>query len=205
MSPEAPVPEWFTQLGVMAWPLAACSVLAVMLYLERGVFYLRAWAGRERTYARLADTLTLHRGHAKPVRDEMVGVMLRELQGRYDHGLKFLRMIGTLSPLLGLLGTILGIIAAFQVIATHTAPVTPNMIADGLWEAMLTTAAGLCIALPCLLMAHLYRALGEHLLESYCLRLNKLSLSFEMEKALAPDTPATPHPRDAQARERRVA
>jgi biopolymer transport protein ExbB len=85
--------------------------------------------------------------------------------------------------MLGLLGTILGIIVAFKVIAAHTGPVSPNMIADGLWEAMLTTAAGLFIALPCLLVAHIFRSLGEKQLGDFCLRLNKLSMSFEMEKS----------------------
>ena len=56
------------------------------------------------------------------------------------------------------------------------------MIADGLWEAMLTTAAGLMIALPALLLAYLFHHLADRQISKLCLRLNKLSMSFEMDK-----------------------
>jgi biopolymer transport protein ExbB len=76
----------------------------------------------------------------------------------------------------------LGIISAFKTIATQTSPISPNMIAGGLWEAMLTTAAGLMIALPCLVLAHLFRHFSEKQLGDFCLRLNKLSIAMEMKK-----------------------
>ena len=77
----------------------------------------------------------------------MVNVMLSELQKPYYSGIQELRIIGAISPVLGLLGTIFGIISAFQIISLQAGPISPSMIAQGLWEAMLTTAAGLCIAL----------------------------------------------------------
>jgi biopolymer transport protein ExbB len=55
------------------------------------------------------------------------------------------------------------------------------MIADGLWEALLTTAIGLSIALPCLLAAQAYKAWEDKILDSFCIRLNRLSLSFEID------------------------
>ncbi|TNE39173.1 MAG: MotA/TolQ/ExbB proton channel family protein [Alphaproteobacteria bacterium] len=178
------MPDWFRQLGLMGWPLALCSVIAIMVVLERLVFMIRAGLGASRQYGRLAASLEAHRALAKPIRDELAALMLAEMKGSYYSGLKLLRLIGTISPLLGLLGTIFGIIAAFQVIAAHSGPVSPAMIADGLWEAMLTTAAGLMIALPALLMAHFFAAFSDRQLEGFCLRLNRLSLSFEagMEK-----------------------
>lgn len=177
-------PEWFQQLGLMAWPLAACSILALALGLERTVFAIRARWQRERNYQHLADYLTSHRGQPKAVRDELSGVMLRELQGSYYSGIAGLRIIGTMSPMLGLLGTILGIIAAFQSISVQVGPVSPSVIADGLWEAMLTTAMGLLIALPSLLLAHLFKWFSERQLDDFCLRLNKLSLSFDLDEPL---------------------
>jgi len=176
------LPDWFHQLGLMGWPLAACSVVALALCFERAVFCIKIRMRKEESYATLSNYLTEHKNQPKSVRDEMVGIMLNELQRPYYSGIKGLRIIGTISPMLGLLGTILGIIAAFKVIAMQSGPVSPNMIAEGLWEAMLTTAAGLLIALPALLMVHLFRHISERQLGDFCLRLNKLSMSFELEK-----------------------
>lgn len=175
------IPEWFSQLGMMAWPLAACSFIALAIGLERLVFTLRTVLTAKSQYRTLAQHLINNRRQPKLIRDELSGLMLGEIRKPYFSGIKSLRMIGTISPILGLLGTILGIIAAFQVIAVQTGPVSPSMIADGLWEAMLTTAVGLVIALPALIMAHFFSAFSENQLSKYCLGLNRLSLSFEVE------------------------
>lgn len=177
------LPDWFSQLGLMAWPLAICSILAVAVGLERLVFTVRAAVKAKTHYERLADYLRSNRNHPKAVRDELVGVTLNDFRRPYYSGIKMLRLIGMISPIVGLLGTILGIIAAFKVISVQTGPVSPALIADGLWEAMLTTAAGLMIALPALLMAHFFSAFSDRQLERFCLELNRLSLSFEMAKS----------------------
>ncbi|MEH6525528.1 MAG: MotA/TolQ/ExbB proton channel family protein [Sneathiella sp.] len=180
---ELPVlPSWFSQLGLMGWPLAACSLIALTIGFERLGFVLKAMVKSKAELARLTDVLRANRNQSKAVRDELAGIMLNELHRPYFSGLKLLRMIGTISPILGLLGTILGIIAAFQVIAVQTGPVSPALIADGLWEAMLTTAVGLLIALPALIMAHFFSGFSELKLGKFCLELNRLSLSFELEK-----------------------
>ena len=56
--------------------------------------------------------------------------------------------IGTLSPLLGLLGTVLGMIVAFQQMEVAGAQVDPSTLSSGIWQALLTTAVGLGIAIP---------------------------------------------------------
>ena len=177
------LPDWFHQLGIMGWPLACCLILTMAICLERLVFHISALFKREKHYQTLSKQLIDHQYLAKTTRDEMVGMMLLELQSNYFSGTRLLRIIGTISPILGLLGTILGIISAFKVIAIQTGPVSPSMIADGLWEAMLTTAAGLMIALPALLLSHLFHNLAERQLNDLCLRLNKLSMSFEIDNA----------------------
>ncbi len=176
------LPEWFQQLGIMGWPLAICSIITVMISIERLIFHANAWLKQEQQFVKLSDYLSDHKSLPKPNRDEMVEIMLAELQHSYFNGTRLLRMIGTISPIIGLLGTILGIIAAFKVISVQTGPVSPSMIADGLWEAMLTTAAGLMIALPALLLAYLFHHLADRQISKLCLRLNKLSMSFEMDK-----------------------
>jgi biopolymer transport protein ExbB len=75
-----------------------------------------------------------------------------------NHLRRYLRLfhgISTLSPLLGLLGTVLGMINAFTSVATSDAMGRPELLAKCISEALLTTAAGLCVAIPAII-AHLY-------------------------------------------------
>lgn len=176
------MPEWFLKLGFMGWPLLACSIIVITLWLERVVFFIRTSKQTDETYTRLSHTMSENKHQPKMLRDELTGIHLNMLQKPTYAGIKLLRIIGTISPMLGLLGTVLGIISAFQVIASHQGPISPNMIADGLWEAMLTTAVGLFIALPALLSAHFFRHLGEMRLGSLCSRLNQQSLEIELAK-----------------------
>jgi biopolymer transport protein ExbB len=70
-----------------------------------------------------------------------------------NHLRKYLRLfngISTVSPLLGLLGTVLGMISSFNTIASTDAMGRPDLLASGIGEALLTTAAGLCVAIPAL-------------------------------------------------------
>lgn len=175
------LPDWFNQLGLMAFPLTACSVLTVMICLDRFYFYGKVFITKNKTIEKLSNYLTEHKALPKPSRDELTTLVLQELQTSCFNGTRLLRTIGMISPILGLLGTILGIITAFKVIAIQTGPVSPSIIADGLWEAMLTTAAGLMIALPALLMSYLFHFLAERYLNTLCIHLNRLSMSFEIE------------------------
>ena len=63
-------------------------------------------------------------------------------------GLRALELIATIAPLLGLLGTVLGMIAAFQQLQTAGTRADPSALAGGIWEALLTTAAGMAVAIP---------------------------------------------------------
>ncbi|MCH5377474.1 MAG: MotA/TolQ/ExbB proton channel family protein [Planctomycetes bacterium] len=71
--------------------------------------------------------------------------------------LRVLNGVSTISPLLGLLGTVLGMIRAFNAIATADAMGNPEMLAGGISQALITTAAGLSVAIPALI-AYLYFA-----------------------------------------------
>ncbi|MEM8760213.1 MAG: MotA/TolQ/ExbB proton channel family protein [Pseudomonadota bacterium] len=62
--------------------------------------------------------------------------------------LRALDVIATLAPLMGLLGTVLGMIAAFQALQASGAQANPATLAGGIWEALLTTAAGMAVAIP---------------------------------------------------------
>ncbi len=64
--------------------------------------------------------------------------------------LRWLEVIASLSPLLGLLGTVMGMINAFTRLETAGSKVDPAILAGGIWEALLTTAFGLIVAIPAL-------------------------------------------------------
>lgn len=63
-------------------------------------------------------------------------------------GLRALELIATVAPLLGLLGTVLGMIAAFQALEATGNRADPSVLAGGIWQALLTTAAGMAVAIP---------------------------------------------------------
>ena len=67
--------------------------------------------------------------------------------------LRALEIIGTLSPLLGLLGTVLGMIEAFRQLEMAGSQVDPAILSGGIWQALLTTAVGLTVAIP-VVLAH---------------------------------------------------
>jgi biopolymer transport protein ExbB len=65
-----------------------------------------------------------------------------------EQGFRVLDTVAQLAPLLGLLGTVLGMIEAFQALQTAGSQVDPAALAGGIWAALLTTAAGLTVAMP---------------------------------------------------------
>ena len=81
------------------------------------------------------------------VREEVMRLAKRKLAEARSQ-LRVLEVIATLSPLLGLLGTVLGMIQAFQKLQGAGASVDPSILSGGIWEALLTTAAGLIVAIP---------------------------------------------------------
>ena len=66
----------------------------------------------------------------------------------FESGFRVLDTIAQLAPLLGLLGTVLGMIEAFQALQDAGSQVDPAALAGGIWVALLTTAAGLGVAMP---------------------------------------------------------
>lgn len=79
----------------------------------------------------------------------------QSLMHRLRSFLKPLEIIATLSPLLGLLGTVLGMIEAFKQMEIAGSQVDPSVLSGGIWQALLTTAVGLAVAIP-VVMAHSY-------------------------------------------------
>lgn len=68
--------------------------------------------------------------------------------GKLERGMRLLDSVAQLAPLLGLFGTVLGMIEAFQALQNAGAQVDPSILAGGIWVALLTTAVGLVVAMP---------------------------------------------------------
>lgn len=173
--------EFLSKGGILIGPILLCSVLALAIFLERLIRFaqvrFRGFELVERVarFMREGDddqALNLAMGsnspmgrvltHALEVKDQDKGTLeavivhstdeeVRELS-RY---LQALATIGSMAPLLGLLGTVLGMIKAFMVIQQMGGKVNAAVLAGGIWEAMLTTALGLAVALPTM-VAHSY-------------------------------------------------
>ena len=74
--------------------------------------------------------------------------MARIQVGQFSDYLKVLEVVATVAPLIGLLGTVLGMVEAFKAMELAGANVDPAVLSGGIWKALSTTAAGLIVAIP---------------------------------------------------------
>jgi biopolymer transport protein ExbB len=161
--------------GPSIWAIAALSVITVALILWKiwRLALIGAWSrGKAQKAVKLyedgetdaAQALLIRRKGLRSkvvgaaiaaretltedaAREETARVAKREL-GEAAVGLRALELIATIAPLLGLLGTVLGMIAAFQALQESGSRADPSLLAGGIWEALLTTAAGMAVAIP---------------------------------------------------------
>lgn len=96
---------------------------------------------------------TAMRGRLQPalpeagLREEVTRQAVEHIESLRSH-LRGLEVIANLAPLLGLLGTVLGMIEAFQQLQSAGTQADPSVLSGGIWEALLTTAVGLIVAIP---------------------------------------------------------
>ncbi|SKA38732.1 MotA/TolQ/ExbB proton channel family protein [Consotaella salsifontis] len=112
----------------------------------------RDYASRGRSGAAVAVSLALSmiaegRFNKAEIEEEVSRFALDHLH-RNQFGFRFLDTVVQLSPLLGLFGTVLGMIEAFQKLQGAGNAVDPSALAGGIWVALLTTAVGLAVAMP---------------------------------------------------------
>ena len=145
-------------LAVIFWKLWRLSVLgawggaraeaAVETFRDNGQVDKDAGGGLRLVVVRAAMfAVTDARLTSEQAREETERVARRSLADA-RRGLRVLEVISTVAPLLGLLGTVLGMIGAFQALQTSGAQADPSVLAGGIWEALLTTAAGMAVAIP---------------------------------------------------------
>ncbi|WP_299773644.1 MotA/TolQ/ExbB proton channel family protein [uncultured Tateyamaria sp.] len=126
-----------------------------------------AWDAGDRTSARTA--LEQSKSYLAPVvaaafegRDkDRLRAMAEERFSQLERGFRYLDSVAQLAPLLGLFGTVLGMIEAFQSLQAAGAQVDPSILAGGIWVALLTTAVGLVVAMPTALLLSWFEARME--------------------------------------------
>lgn len=166
--------------GPVMVPLLICSVIALAVSLERIWYFLRTRVDSEdlmeevklalqqgkileavqiakRTPGQVASLLAAgiayHDRSREEVKERLEEVGREELYNM-ERRLVILESITSIAPLLGLLGTVTGIIRTFQVLGVSRGLSSPAEISLGIAEALLTTAAGLIIAIPTLAVHH---------------------------------------------------
>lgn len=104
--------------------------------------------------------------HSEDARDETARVARGALMDA-GSGLRALDLIATIAPLVGLLGTVLGMIDAFQALQDSGARADPSALAGGIWEALLTTAAGMAVAIPASMALSWFDSINDRLAHDF--------------------------------------
>lgn len=94
-----------------------------------------------------ALSATVNKMPRKPLEAELMRLGNSEVQDMSRH-IRILELVAMVSPLLGLLGTVLGMIQSFQELEMAQGAANASLLAGGIWQALLTTAAGLVVAIP---------------------------------------------------------
>ena len=172
--------------GLVMWPLLAISVVAVAVTLERAWFWFNLHSGRETLrYRQLlsafrngdrskAESLLRNPGG---VYDQLARRMLEdgpddatameqieEIRMQTERFSSVLSTIVTASPMLGILGTVSGIIQSFELLGGNQSIIDPNDVSGGIAEALITTAGGLVVALSALFPYMIFRVQSDRAL-----------------------------------------
>lgn len=191
--------ELFQKGGPIMWPLLLCSLISLTITAERAIFWLRErrrgdrrvvgeafsaagegkfeqaedlLRGSEDMEARVLARGLAHRRHG--LAESMETQAMDEVE-RMKRGLPILDTIITMAPLLGILGTVLGIIESFDFLGDQNIE-NPKAVTGGIAEALLTTAFGLSVALLSLVP---YNYLVARV-QARAARLEKIIANFEL-------------------------
>ncbi|MDP6685401.1 MAG: MotA/TolQ/ExbB proton channel family protein, partial [Candidatus Omnitrophota bacterium] len=169
--------EFIQKGGPVMYPIILCSMLALAIVIER-IYHLYKAKIDTKDFMnnieitvkrnRIAEAIKIcdktpgpiayivkagilkHDRSRQEIREAIEDAGHQEVP-RIEKHLSLLATIGHISPLLGLLGTVTGMVRTFQIIQERSAsfnPVSPGDLAGGIWEALLTTVAGLTVAIP---------------------------------------------------------
>ena len=111
---------------------------------------------------------------------------------RLEHKIGYISLVGVVAPMLGLLGTVTGMIKAFFQIALKGAEVKPADMANGVAEALVTTVEGLLVAIPCIAVYSVYRNRVQRLILEAGLVSEEMMTQFNPATRGVRPAPAAP-------------
>jgi len=171
--------EWIQKGGPVMYPIILCSIIAFAIVIERLYHLHRAKIDTKKFMEDIANTLRRNKimeaielcdktpgpiphilkagimKHDRPrqeIKEAIEDAGLYEVP-RLEKNVPVLATVAHIAPLLGLLGTVTGMVRCFQTIqekSTSFHPVSPGDLAGGIWEALITTVAGLTVGIPTL-------------------------------------------------------
>jgi biopolymer transport protein ExbB len=192
--PEATLWEVVLSGGPVMIPLGILSVIAVMLVLiylftmRRGAVVTKRYMTtadallRKRDYLGLLAISNRHREAVARIMQRTLDFITQHPEATFaeareiaetegtrqaaalNQRIAYLADIGTIAPMLGLFGTVLGMIKSFSVVASDIVASRPIMLAEGVSEALVTTAAGLCIGIPAMAAYAFFRGRVQSLI-----------------------------------------
>jgi len=177
--------------GLIMWPILLCSVISLAIVAERfwslqskrvtpknlvaqvwqwdKVGHLDAKRIKDLRMAsplgRILAAGLVNRRHDREVMKESIEEVGRHVAHELERFLNTLGTIASITPLLGLLGTVIGMIKVFAVITAQGVG-DPAVLAEGISEALITTAAGLTVAIPSLMFYRYFRGRVDELIVS---------------------------------------
>lgn len=191
--------------GIMMYPIILASVIAIAVIIERTyVIYIRTkFLGKEKIKEmfRLAESgeresaLSLMKQEESVFASLFVAVLEESNTDEMEDAavltgedilfslgrrLEVLSVLGSVLPLMGLLGTVLGMIKVFTRVATAGDAANIAILAGGIWEALITTAAGMMVAIPVILIYHYFIRTLEKI--SHALQQKVSALIFILKK-----------------------
>jgi len=194
VKPDASLWEVILSGGPVMIPLGILSVIAVMLVLvylftlRRGAVVTKRYMTtadallRKRDYLGLLAISNRHREAVARIMQRTLDFVTQHPQATFaeareiaetegtrqaaalNQRIAYLADIGTIAPMLGLFGTVLGMIKSFSVVASDIVASRPIMLAEGVSEALVTTAAGLCIGIPAMAAYAFFRGRVQSLI-----------------------------------------
>lgn len=163
----------YEQIGYAGIALILCAVVAIYIGIRTLIYMQIVWRQFKNKFLSrqlnsksdvlevcsstnnplisiIKDIVNIHMNHSEDIRSEVAYLFHRNFE-HISKSLTWLKLISVIAPLLGLLGTVLGMVSVFQVIALNSSP-DSAVLAGGIWEAMITTVMGLTVAIPVLIL-----------------------------------------------------
>lgn len=188
--------------GPLNWIIISMYFITLFVFVERLIFYIFTSCNQKKLLGDLSKITSesqLDEIYSK-IKNSCTGEMILEfiqnqkkspeilnesldrkasiIQKKLMSRLNYLSLIAAVAPLCGLLGTVMGLMETFSVIEKSGNSAQMNSLAGGIWVAMITTATGLIVAIPCVILHKIFESLAEKKLDDMSIICSILKEQF---------------------------